>query len=102
MRAVPRIAPPAMGRAPPVRPVPAPRGTTTSPSRRRIFTAAAASSVERGRTTMDGASRCSMKPSDSYAERASESVRTPRSPTIAASSAASAEVCVRGGEATAR
>ena len=56
MRASETTAQPGTGRAPPERPVPAPRGTSGTLASRAILTTSTTSAVEPGRTTRAGAS----------------------------------------------
>ncbi len=76
MRAVPTTTPSAVGSAPPESPVPAPRGTTGTPSPWSTRTTPASSSVVAGSTTALGATRYWVSPSDSYTKRRSGSVIT--------------------------
>ena len=65
MRERPTTTEPGVGRAPPERPVPAPRGTMGRPAAAAIRTTRATSSVEAGSTTSAGRVRPCVSPSHS-------------------------------------
>ena len=65
MRARDSTAPPATGAAPPVRPVPAPRGTTGNPAEYSSLMVSAACAVSLGSATKLACSATRHRPSDS-------------------------------------
>ena len=65
MRASEMTMPSTTGKAPPERPVPAPRATKGTASRAQTPTIAATSAVEPGRTTSSGVARQPVSPSQS-------------------------------------
>ena len=65
MRESATTTPPGVGRAPPERPVPEPRGTSGTPAARATRTTSTTSSVEAGSTTRRGRIRPWVSPSHS-------------------------------------